>query len=31
MIPGHKVNVIFCVIKLKDYIKVTEGLGEESV
>ena len=31
MIPGHRRNVIFCVIKLQNFIPITEILQEESV
>ena len=31
MIPGHKLNVIFCVVKLKHYIQISEILEEENI
>ena len=31
MVPGKKLNVIFCVIRFQNYIQVTEILQEESI
>jgi hypothetical protein len=31
MIPGNRRNVIFCVVKLQNYIAATEILQEESI
>mmetsp|Transcript_9805 Transcript_9805/g.16518 ORF Transcript_9805/g.16518 Transcript_9805/m.16518 type:complete len:103 (+) Transcript_9805:1388-1696(+) len=31
MIPGHRINVIFCVVKLQNYIFIQEVLQEESL
>lgn len=31
MIPGHKLNVIFCVVKLKHYIQISEILQTENI
>ena len=31
MIPGQKINVIFCVVRLQDYVTVSEILEESTV
>ena len=31
MIPGHKLNVIFCVVKLKHYIVISDLLQTDNI